>query len=80
VITHAEFEDLLPIVAIVEEPDSRRRIVAVASPGFQRGVARRHRAEFDIVAHDDFQGRGLGSALIQHMIDVAKDRGLRKVT
>ena len=69
-ITHAEFEDLLPIVAIVEEPNSQKRIVTVATPGFQRGVARRHRAAFDIVAHDDFQGRGLVSALIQHMIDV----------
>jgi acetyltransferase len=73
------YEELLPIVAVVEEPDSRLRIVAVATLGFQQGVARRHRAEFDIVVHDDYQGRGLGTMLTQHMIDLARERGLSKV-
>jgi len=69
----------LAIVAVVEEPDSRRRIVAVATLGFQQGVARRHRGEFDIVVHDDYQGQSLGTLLTQHMIDLARERGLRKV-
>ena len=47
-MTKINHEELLPIVAVVEEPDSRRRIVAVATLGFQQGVARRHRAEFDL--------------------------------
>lgn len=78
-MTNINHEELLPIVAVVEEPDSRRRIVAVATLGFQQGVARRHRAEFDIVVHDDYQGRGLGTMLTQHMIDLARERGLRKL-
>ena len=73
------YEELLPIVAVVEEPDARRRIVAVATLGFQQGVSRKHRAEFDIVVHDDYQGRGLGTMLTQYMIDLARERGLRKV-
>jgi len=73
------YEELLAIVAVVEEPDSRQRIVAIATLGFQQGVARRHRAEFDIVVHDDYQGLGLGTMLTQHMIDLARERGLSKV-
>ena len=73
------YEELLPIVAVVEETGSRLRIVAVATLGFQQGVARRHRAEFDIVVHDDYQGRGLGTMLTQYMIDLARERGLSKV-
>jgi len=74
-----DYDELLPIVAVVEEPDSRQRIVALATLGFQQGVSRRHRAEFDIVVHDDYQGRGLGTILTQHMIELARKRGLRKV-
>jgi ribosomal protein S18 acetylase RimI-like enzyme len=78
-IIEINHRELLPIVAVAEEPDSRRRIVAVATLGFQQGVARRHRAEFDIVVHDDYQGRGLGTMLTRHMIDIAREKGLRKV-
>ena len=71
--------ELLTIVAVVEEPDSQRRIVAVATLEFQQGVARRHKGEFDIVVHDDYQGQKLGTMLTQHIIDLARKRGLRKV-
>lgn len=74
-----DYDTLLPVVAVSESPDDRERIAALATLGFQRGVARRHRAELDIVVHDDFQGLGLGTALTQHMIDVAGERGLKKV-
>ena len=74
-----DYDALLPVVAVSIGPDDRGRIAALATLGFQRGVARRHRAEFDIVVHDDFQGLGLGTALTRHMIDAARERGLRKV-
>lgn len=78
-MTHINYKELLPVVAVVEGPDSQRRIVAMATLFFQQGVARRHRAEFDIVVHDDFQGKGLGTTLIQYMIEIARERGLKKV-
>lgn len=76
-MTHIDYEVLLPIVAVVDE--NNNRIAAVATLGFQKGISRRHRAEFDIVVHDDFQGKGLGKALTQHMLNVARAKGLKKV-
>lgn len=78
-MTDINYEELLPVVAIVGEADDQRRIVAVATLSFHQGVSRRHRAEFDIVVHDDYQGRGLGTALTRYMVEIARERGLRKV-
>ena len=55
-------EKLLPIVAVVGE-GLRERIVAISTLSFQEGVSRRHRAEFDIIVHDEYQGWGLGTML-----------------
>jgi len=75
-----DYEKLLPIVAAIKNPPSEKtRIVALATLGFQQGISRRHRAEFDIVVHDEFQGKGLGTLLTQHMIDIAREKGLKKI-
>ena len=79
-MANVDYEKLLPVVAVVEgKPSIQTRVVAIATLGFQVGVSRRHRAEFDIVVHDDLQGRGLGTILTQLMIEVARERGLKKV-
>ena len=41
---------------------------------------RRHSAHFGMAVHDDFQGRGVGSALMAAMIDLADNwLGLRRI-
>lgn len=78
-MTHVDYEVVLPIVTIIGNSESNQRIVAIATLTFQQGVARRHRAEFDIIVHDDYQGKGLGTILTQHMIDIARVKGLKKI-
>jgi putative acetyltransferase len=38
----------------------------------------RHRAKFGITIHDDYQNRGLGTALTQYMINTTRERGTQK--
>jgi ribosomal protein S18 acetylase RimI-like enzyme len=40
----------------------------------------RHRAKFGITIHDDYQNRGLGTALTQYMINITRERGPRRLT
>jgi RimJ/RimL family protein N-acetyltransferase len=75
-----DYDKLLPIVAVTKSKDSEKpSIVALATLGFQQGEARRHKAEFDIIVHDSFQGKGLGTILTKCMVDIARERGLKKV-
>jgi putative acetyltransferase len=77
-IKNLDYERVLPMVALSEGPP--RRIVASATLAFHALEAFRHKAEFGIAVHDDFQGRGLGTALARHMIEIARSRGIVKVT
>jgi ribosomal protein S18 acetylase RimI-like enzyme len=77
-IKNLDYEMVLPIVALSEGPP--RRIVASATLMFHPSEAFRHKAEFGIAVHDDYQGRGLGTILTQHMIEIARSRGIKKVT
>ncbi|MCW4050186.1 MAG: GNAT family N-acetyltransferase [Candidatus Bathyarchaeota archaeon] len=79
-MTHIDYDNLLPIVAVVkDQATGKTRIAAFATLGFQRGESRKHRAEFDIIVHDSYQGKGLGTVLTQHMLDIAREKGLKKV-
>ena len=50
------------------------------------GVARvilgrnQNEAEFAVVVGDSWQGRGIGAALLQRCLRIAKERGIQKVT
>jgi len=72
-------EKALPILAIVEEAGSPR-VVGVASLEFYDTLAERHKAEFGITISDSYQNKGLGTALTQHMLAIARKKRLRKVT
>ena len=37
-------------------------------------------AEFSVVASDPWQGKGIGAALLQRCLDIARERGIQKVT
>lgn len=54
--------------------EDQKRIVADANL-YTQG----HKAYFGIYVHDDFQNLGLGTALVRHVIEFAREKGLRKV-
>jgi len=72
------YDKALPILASVKE-DGETRIVAAASLTFCEAEAFKHKAEFGITVHDRFQNKGLGTALTNYMIEIARKKGLRKV-
>jgi acetyltransferase len=71
-----DYDREMAIVAEYTDSNGRRRIV---------GVGRlimdpfRKRGEFAVVVADDFQGRGLGTKLIDMLIQVAMDKGLESI-
>jgi acetyltransferase len=67
---HPEYDKIFPLVAVIGD-----RIVGNATVHFGQGPAR-HRAEMRIFLAKDFRRRGLGSKLIQAVIEVAKRRSL----
>ena len=78
-ITNLDYEKALPIVAVIKESSARERIISVASLDFDLTEAFKHKAEFGITVHDDYQNRGLGTILTKHMIEIARQLGLKKV-
>ncbi len=79
-MTHINYDSLLPIVTVAKnQKTGEKEIVAFATLGFQKGESRNHRAEFDIIVHDKYQGKGLGTVLTRHMLDIARDKRLKKI-
>jgi len=73
------YEKTLPILGTVKD-DAGERVVAASSLTFSPMEHNRHIASFGITVHDDYQGRGLGKKLTEHMIEIARAKGLKKVT
>lgn len=67
---NVDYDKAFPLVAVVGD-----RIVGIATLHFNEGPAR-HRAEIRIFLAKDFKRRGLGTKLIQALIDLARRRSL----
>jgi acetyltransferase len=67
------------------DPDTTSAWVAVDADGEIRGEARLHAdaidegGEFGVTVDPSFLGRGIGRALMQHLLDEARRRGLRTI-
>jgi putative acetyltransferase len=72
-------DKVLTIVAVVTEEDEQR-IVCSASLSFNSREIFKHRAELSIAVHDDYQNVGLGTAVLEHMLNIARMKRLRKVS
>jgi len=76
-ICFIDYDREIALVAEHKDPASGEgRIVGVGR------VTRIHAtrdAEFAVIVSDDFQGRGLGTALIGHLLDIAKAEGVARV-
>ena len=77
-IQNLDYKKALPIVAIINEK-GKNRIISVASLNFYSAIAYKHKTEFAITVHDDYQNKGIGTIMTQHMIDIARRMGLKKV-
>jgi RimJ/RimL family protein N-acetyltransferase len=73
-IDRLNYDRVLPLVAVVGN-----RIVGEATLHFGEGPAR-HRAELRIFLAKDFRSRGVGSRMLQALVDLAKRRGLYLLT
>jgi len=73
-----DFNDVLTIVAVIEETGVQR-IVGTASLKFNAQEVFKHKAEFAITVHDDYQNLGVGTALLNHTLNIARKKNLKKI-
>ena len=74
-LSTVDYEREVTIVAEIREGSSRKMVglgKLTMDPTFVK-------AEFDVVVLDAFQGKGLGSRLIDAVIDLGRDRGVREI-
>lgn len=73
---HLDFDREMAFVAVWRDAAQRPQIVGVARYYLHTGTGE---AEFAVVVTDDWQGQGLGRHLLQRVIDVARERGVREL-
>ncbi len=72
---HIDYDRDMTIVAEIRS-DKKRRIVGIGS--LTVDVNRGNAGEFGIIVHDEFQGKGLASKLLDVLIGIAGERGLKE--
>jgi len=75
-----DYNELLPIVAVVDKAGKKRIVACATLQFFLDSPAFKHKANFGIIVHDDYQNKGLGTSLTKHMLEIAKKMELRKVS
>ena len=78
-IKNLDYEKALPILSVITAQDGYERIISTASLGFDDSDYYKHKTEFGITVHDDYQNLGLGTIVTKHMIDIARKMGLKKM-
>ena len=76
--SNIDYDKVLAIVALIEE-DSKQRIVGDASLEFNSSEQSKHKAGLGIAVHDKYQNIGIGTALLKHLLNIAKMKKLSKV-
>jgi len=74
--TQIDYDRHIALVAIVES-ESNEKMLGVARVILGRNL---REAEFSVVVSDPWQGKGIGAALLQRCISLAKERGIQRVT
>jgi putative acetyltransferase len=76
--SNIDYDKVLPILALIKE-SKRQRIVGSASLHFRSVAVLKHKAELGIAVHDNYQNMGLGTAMINHLLEIAREKELKKV-
>jgi len=76
--SNINYDEVLAIVVIIEEK-SEQRIIGSASLKFNQQEALKHKAELGITVHDNYQNMGIGTALLKHLITIARMKNLKKI-
>ena len=76
-VQNLDYDKSLPILAF--DYQSQEKVVGMAILHFSSRDEIKHKAEYGIVIHDEYQGRGLGTILTKLMIEIAKIKGLKKI-
>lgn len=73
-----DYDQVLVIVALVEE-ETGQRIIGSASLKFSPQAALKHTAELGLTVHDNYQNLGIGTALLSHLVYIARTKKLTKI-
>ncbi|PVX24200.1 MAG: hypothetical protein CW691_08305 [Candidatus Bathyarchaeum sp.] len=76
--SNIDYNEVLTIVAVVDE-ENMQRIIGSASLKFNKPQALAHKAELAITVHDNYQNVGIGTALLEHLIGIARTKKLTKL-
>lgn len=73
-----DYEKVLVIVAVIEK-ENKKQIIADASLMFNSNEDSKHKAQLGIAVHDKYQNKGIGTALLKHLLNIAKMKKLKKI-
>jgi len=76
--SNIDYDKNLPILALIKK-ESKQRVIGAASLSFNPVEAFKHKAELGVTVHDDYQNMGLGTAMVNHLLDIARKKGVKKV-
>lgn len=76
--SNIDYDKNLAILALVHER-KERRVIGSSSLSFHSAESSRHKAELGITVHDDYQNLNLGTAMINHLLEIARKKGLKKI-
>jgi len=76
--SNIDYGKVLTIVAAIREKDEQR-IIGSASLSFNTHEIYKHKAELSIAGHDDYQNMGIGTAMLKHLLTIARMKKLLKV-
>jgi len=72
-LTQIDYDREMALIAVQDTPQGERQVGVARYVMLPDGQS----CEFAIVVADDWQGKGLAYQLMQHLIEVARDHGLR---
>lgn len=76
--SNIDYEKVVAIVSLIEE-ENEQYIIADASLEFNSNQDSKHKAMLGIAVHDKYQNQGIGTALLKHLLNIAKLKKLTKV-